>query len=93
MPLQEWHEADDAPYPYEVLEQADQGDVLRRAEFALPDPHREVICLVHLEALTCREAASVQSRQYPDFLPVSQVAFAAKRGSRQEYAPSGLKPA
>ena len=59
VPLQEWHQADDAPDPGEAVVEADQRNRLRRAVHALPDPYREVVCLVHLEGLTCREAADV----------------------------------
>ena len=34
---------------------------LRRAVYGLPDPYREVVCLVHLEGLTYRECAGVLS--------------------------------
>jgi len=57
VPLEEWHQRDDVPDPSTALEKAEQRDCMRRAVYALPDPYRETICLVHLGGLTCREAA------------------------------------
>ena len=59
VPLEDRHEADHAHDPGIALAEADRRDRLRRAVYALPDPYREVVCLVHLEELTCREAAEV----------------------------------
>lgn len=41
-----------------VCEQAEH-DRVRKAVYSLPDPYREVVCLVHLEGFTCRDAAQV----------------------------------
>jgi RNA polymerase sigma-70 factor (ECF subfamily) len=59
VPLQEWHQDDDALDPGSAVVDADQRDRLRRAVYALPDPYREVVCLVYLQELTCRETAEV----------------------------------
>ena len=59
VPLEEWRQSDDALDPSGLVVRADQSDRLHRAVYALPDPYRETICLVHLEELTCREAAEV----------------------------------
>lgn len=57
VPLEDWHQSDGS-------DSSDMTDVLerhriRRAVYALPDPYREVVCLVYLEGFTCREAAEV----------------------------------
>ncbi len=59
VPLEEWHETDDSPDIGSVLVAEDERARIRRAVYALPDPYREVVCLVYLEGFTCREAAEV----------------------------------
>ena len=59
VPLEEWYESDHSADPSAALEESELRDRVRRAVYALPDPYREVVCLVRLEGLTCREAAGV----------------------------------
>ena len=45
----------------ELVEESQERARLRRAVYGLPDPYREVICLVHFDGLTYRECAGVLS--------------------------------
>lgn len=59
VPLEEWHGRSDTLDPSSLAAESAERDRIRRAVHALPDPYREVVCLVYLEGLTCREAAEV----------------------------------
>ena len=59
VPLEEWHKTDGAIDLNSALVADDERARIRRAVYALPNPYREVVCLVYLEGFTCREAAEV----------------------------------
>jgi len=57
--LDDSRDEDGAPAPVnQVIEQEEQRRV-RAAVYSLPHPYREVVCLVHLDGLSYREAAEV----------------------------------
>jgi len=59
VPLEEWHGQSGSSDPLSLAAENAERDRIRRAVYALPDPYREVVCLVYLEGFTCREAAEV----------------------------------
>ncbi len=59
VPLEDWHEAEETLDVDSALVAEDERSRIRRAVYALPDPYREVVCLVYLDGFTCREAAQV----------------------------------
>lgn len=59
VPLEEWHDRSDQSDLSDLVAQSAERECVRRAVYALPDPYREVVCLVYLEGFTCREAAEV----------------------------------
>lgn len=61
VPLEEWHQSDrsDVSDMSDMVLQNAERERIRRAVYALPDPYREVVCLVYLEGFTCSEAAEV----------------------------------
>ena len=42
-----------------VVAEAEEHALIRRAVYGLPNPYREVVCLIHLDGLTYREVAEV----------------------------------
>jgi len=59
VPLEEWHDRSDQSDLSDLVAQTAEWERIRRAVYALPNPYREVVCLVYLEGFTCREAAEV----------------------------------
>jgi len=78
VPLEEWHglsDSSDRSDPSDLAVAGDEQERVRRAVYSLPDPYRAVVCLVHFEGLSYREAAeisdipvgTVKSRMYGAF--------------------------
>ena len=42
-----------------AVAEAEEHALIRRAVYALPNPYREVVCLIHLDGLTYRDVAEV----------------------------------
>ena len=89
VPLDEERDERDCPDLCAMVEEAEQRNLVRRAVYTLPDPYRSVVCLVHLDGLSYREAAEVLD------IPVGTVksrmngAFKILREKLREYEVQG----
>lgn len=59
VPLDEGRDEDLSPDPCALIADMDERGYVRQAVYSLPHPYRAVICLVHFEGLSYREAAEV----------------------------------
>jgi RNA polymerase sigma-70 factor (ECF subfamily) len=75
VPLDEGRDEAGSPDPGDLIADMDEREHVRRAVYSLPHPYRAVVCLVHFEGLSYREAAevsdipvgTVKSRMYGAF--------------------------